>query len=332
MIKKIILILLLSAISVIKANTLAVDERDPFQEPITNSEELISKLIVIHYNNAEELAKLLAEKNHGLLSTIGSVIPDKRTNSIWIQDNAKNLERISNFIKRIDIPIKQVLIEARIVNVDNTFMRNLGNEFRSISTSGRGDTSKLHMDLPGRATVFGNYNFIIAKLRNGVLIDMELSALESEGHAKIISRPQLVTLNREPAYIEAGDEVPYQEKTSYGNTSIAFKKAVLGLKVTPEIISEDKILLKIILNQDKVSQMRVQGEPAISTREINTQVIVANKQTIILGGIYEESKDQVTERIPFLGSIPFIGSLFTYKHTANERKELLIIITPKIIA
>jgi len=169
-------------------------------------------------------------------------------------------------------------------------------------------------------------------MNNGVLIDMELTALESEGRAKIISRPQLITLNREEAYIEAGDEIPYQEKTSEGDTSIAFKKAVLGLKVTPEIVSENKILLKITLNQDKVSQMTVQKEPAISTREIATQVLVNDKQTVVLGGIYEENKETVTERIPFLGSIPLVGSAFTYKHNANERKELLIFITPKIIS
>jgi type IV pilus assembly protein PilQ len=320
MIKKIILLLLLTVTSVMAdSSTEIVPSRDPFQEQAYN------ELFFIYYGNAESIAKLLRDETHTLLSSVGVVMPDKRTNSIWIEDTRENLQRINQFIRKIDIPVKQILIEAQIVNVDNTFMRNLGNEFVNNRSSG------LHMDLPIKAMMPGHYAFTLAKLKSGVLIDMELSALESEGHAKIISRPQLITLNREVAYIEAGNEIPYQEKTAQGNTSIAFKKAVLGLKVTPEIVSENKILLKIILNQNKVSQIKVRDEPAISTREINTQVIVNDKQTIVLGGIYEESKDQVRERVPILGTIPLIGALFNYKHIANERKELLIFITPKIL-
>ena len=326
-----LIIILLTTTTILADSEMAsAPAGDPFYEPIYANKT--SKLFFINYGDAEIIAKLLIEKNNGFLTASGIVVPDKRTNSIWVQDDPENLARITQYIKKIDIPVKQILIEARIVNVDDTFVRNLGMEFGGASTGKKkSNSSELNMDLPGQAMIPGNYTFTIAKFKNGMLLDMALSALESEGHAKIISRPQLITLNREPAHIEAGDEIPYQEKTAQGNTSIAFKKAVLGLKVTPEMVAENKILLKIILNQDKVSQMTVQGEPAISTREINTQVIVEDQQTIVLGGIYEESQDQVIERVPFLGSIPVIGRLFTYKHTTKERKELLIFITPKII-
>lgn len=312
--------------------------RDPFQEQSNNNKQelelknMYSILFFIHYGNAENIVKLLIDKSNNFLSPTGIVTADKRTNSIWVQDTQENLDKINKFIKQVDIPVKQVLIEARIVNVDDNFIRDMGNEFGTASSSSSNDSdSGLNMDLPSQSMAPGHFGFTILKINNGVLIDMELTALESEGRAKIISRPQLVTLNREEAYIEAGDEIPYQEKTSEGDTSVSFKKAVLGLKVTPEIVSENKILLKITLNQDKVSQMMVQKEPAISTRKIATQVLVNDKQTVVLGGIYEENKEAVTERIPFLGSIPLVGSVFSYKHTANERKELLIFITPKII-
>jgi type IV pilus assembly protein PilQ len=305
----------------IPATPVTTDTHDPFRE--NNQNNLNNKLIFIHYGNAEAIASLLTNK----VNSVGVVIPDKRTNSIWIQDTPENIKRISRFIEKIDIPVKQILIEARILNIDDTFVRNLGSEFgvAPVATNNSSGNSLATSLVTG---TLGHYDFIITKLKNGLLIDMELLALESKGHVKIISHPKLITLDRETAYIGAGDEIPYQEKTAQGDTSIAFKKAVLGLKVTPEIIANNKILLKIILNQDKVSQITVHEEPAISTREINTQVIVNNKETVVLGGIYEQSKDKIIERIPILGSIPIIGALFTYKHTANERKELLIFITP----
>jgi type IV pilus assembly protein PilQ len=159
---------------------------------------------------------------------------------------------------------------------------------------------------------------------------MELAALENEGHAKIISNPRLLTVNSKPAYIEAGAEIPYQEKTSSGATNIAFKKAVLSLKVTPEIIAK-KISLLIELNQDKVSELVVGGVPAIDTRAIKTQAILNNGETIVLGGIYEYATNKAWVRVPFLGSIPGIGALFSHQQTKLERRELLIFVTPEIV-
>ena len=160
---------------------------------------------------------------------------------------------------------------------------------------------------------------------------MELAALESEGHGKVISRPKLITLDHEPAYIDSGEDIPYQERTAEGNTNVAFKRAALSLRVTPEIIVNNKILLHINVNQDKVSALTIQGVPAIDTQEIKTQALVNSKQTVVLGGIYEQTKNAITTRVPILSSIPLLGLLFRHKQITTERKELLIFITPQIM-
>lgn len=162
-------------------------------------------------------------------------------------------------------------------------------------------------------------------------LDLELAALESEGRGKVISSPKLLTADRQAAYIESGAEIPYQEKTKRGDTSITFKKAVLSLKVTPEIVAEDTVNLLLQLNQDKVSQLTVNGVPVIDTRKIQTQALVRNGETIVLGGIYEWSKSNNIIGIPVLGKIPLLGLLFRKQETKMERKELLIFVTPRIV-
>jgi len=329
----IIFILMLVCIKTITA------ARDPFQESLLqNDNNIINSataqsdiLIPIHYGKAEDVEKLLTTKSSNFLSSRGNVSVDKRTNSIWIEDAKDRLNKISNFIKNIDVPVKQVLIEARVVNVDENFTRELGLEFGTTKETENKVVDGLTMDLPSVSTDIGHFSFTLAKLKSNTLLDMELSALESEGHGKIISRPKLITLDREPAYIDSGESIPYQERTSQGNTNIAFKKAVLALKVTPIIVSQNKILLHISVNQDKVSVFNVQGVPAIDTQEIKTQVIVNNKQTVVLGGIYEQNKDNVVTKIPVLGSIPIVGILFRHKTSETKRKELLIFITPQIV-
>ncbi|GAH07718.1 unnamed protein product, partial [marine sediment metagenome] len=237
---------------------------------------------------------------------------------------------LRQLISKIDQQVQQIQIEARIVTVDENFMRELGIEFGTSTTTSTGPKG-LNMDMPLQSITPGHFNFVLAKLSNNTTLDMELSALESEGHAQIISKPKLITLNRRPAHIAAGEDIPYQEKTGEGNTSTTFKKAVLGLEVTPNIVSQNKVLLNINVNQDKPSTLMVNGVPAIQTREIQTQALVNNKQTVVLGGIYEQSKTKQITRIPYLGSIPLIGIFFRKTITQNQRKELLIFITPEIL-
>jgi type IV pilus assembly protein PilQ len=296
------------------------------------SQNLTTALIPTHYAKATDLAPLLQTKNHDLLSERGSVIADGRTNALWIKDTPKNLGQIRAFIQEIDIPAKQVSITARIINMDESSVEDLGLEFGTVTEGNSNHTAgQLHVDAPLTVGDIGHFTLAIAKLADNTLLDLELSALAREGHAQVISNPQLMTANQQPAVIESGQEIPYQEKTSSGATNTTFKKAVLSLKVTPLITPDNKILLTLAVNQDKVSTLTINGIPAINTQEIQTQVSVRNGETLVLGGIYEQSNSEVVERIPFWGSVPLMGALFSHKQTNHERKELLIFVTPSIV-
>lgn len=300
------------------------------QQADLQTQPLTSALISLHYAKAEDIKNMLLNKNQDLLSERGAVGADIRTNSIWVKDTPDKLTTIRMFISKLDIATQQVMITARIVNVDENFVRDLGVRF---GTTAIHDLSVdgLSMDMPAPVLQPGQFTVAIARLADNTLLDLELSALESEGHAKIISNPRLITTNRQTAVIESGQEIPYQEKTLGGATNVAFKKAVLSLKVTPEITPFGKIVLNLIVNQDKISSIFVHGVPAIQTQDVQTQVLVNNNQTIVLGGIYEQSERNVVERIPFLGDIPLLGGLFRHKKIQSERKELLIFVTPTIV-
>jgi type IV pilus assembly protein PilQ len=298
-------------------------------------QEPVAKLIPIHYAKAKDLAALLQAKTNNLLSPRGSVTVDERTNQLWIKDAPTRLAQIQNFLQGIDIPAKQIQIAARIVNADESSVEELGLKFGTVTSNTSAtptQTDQLHMDMPLTIDNVGHFTVAIAKLGQGTLLDLELSALEREGRARIVSDPELITSNRQPALIESGQEIPYQEKTSSGATSVAFKKAVLSLKVTPEITPENRILLNLTVNQDKVDTLSVNGVPAISTQQVQSQVLLNDGETIVLGGIYEQINSNVTERIPFWSAIPVLGKLFTDKQTRSERKELLIFVTPKLVA
>lgn len=276
------------------------------------------KVFNLRHTSAENVDKLL--KPAGVLSVHGRSGVEASTNSLVIADTDDKIAAIGKLLKQIDTPAKQVLIEARIVSADENFMQELGVELGSNNKNGiKIDSHR------------GQFNFQVAKLGNNALLDLELSALESEGRGKIISRPKLLTTERQDAYIEAGAEIPYQEKTKEGDTSTTFKKAVLSLKVTPEVVADDLISLSLQLNQDKVGQLVVNGVPTIDTRRIQTQVLVHDNETVVLGGIYEWSKRTIVTRVPFLGKIPVLEILFRKKEIKMERKELLIFVTPRIM-
>lgn len=274
----------------------------------------------LHHSSADNISKILGPA--GVLSPIGKAGAEARTNMLVVADTSDKIAALKYLLKQVDVPVKQVLIEARIVSADEKFASDLGLEFAMTQTK-QATTS---IDLNS-----GRVNFVIAKLTNGSLLDLELAALESEGRGKVISSPKLLTADRQAAYIESGAEIPYQEKTKRGDTSITFKKAVLSLKVTPEIVAEDTVNLLLQLNQDKVSQLTVNGVPVIDTRKIQTQALVRNGETIVLGGIYEWSKSNNIIGIPVLGKIPLLGLLFRKQETKMERKELLIFVTPRIV-
>lgn len=282
----------------------------------------------LHYAEAQDLEKIL--KPAGVLSNNSGISADPRTNTLLISDAASNIASVGQLVHAIDNPLHQILIEARIVCIDADYAHELGAKFGTHKTEQILPRQKINVDLPLDTMETGVADISILKLANTRTLDLVLSALENEGKAKVISSPKLITTERQAAYIESGSEIPYQEKTSAGATNVAFKKAVLSLKVTPEIVSANKINLVLELNQDKVSQMTVNGVPAIDTRKIATQVSIQNRDTIVLGGIYEWANAETTTRVPYIGKIPLIGMLFTNKEKKQQRKELLMFVTPII--
>ncbi len=319
------------AVSSIRNPFHTINRQPSFSRKQNNTENPIQSIFInIHYANAKDIVKFIANKNLGLLSAQGHISADARTNSIWLSDFSRNTTKIKRLIKKLDAPVKQILIKARIVNVDNAFVKDLGVIFKT-HTDDTKSTDKLAMDLPIQTQDIGEFTIPIAKLGDLGLLDLQLNALEKEGHAKLISSPELMTLNRKAAVIESGQEVPYQQQTGEGNTTVAFKKAVLRLKVIPQIMPNHRVLLNLAVNQDKVGTLTVNGVPAIRTQRLNTQVLVKNGQTIVLGGIFETVNSQQEEGVPLLRKIPLLGVLFRRRTRVSERKELLIFVTPMII-
>lgn len=304
-----------------------IDQLASYSAAAKDSQNLTTQLIAVHYAKAVELGEMIQDTKNNLLSERGSLTVDPRTNTLWIKDTAERLEQVQQFLKAVDVPARQVSIAARIVTVDQDSLADLGIKFGTATIS----ADDAHGALPAVIDDPGHIRFSVARLGPTSVLDLEIAALAQEGRAEIISKPELITANRQSATIESGQEIPYQQGTSSGATNVAFKKAVLGLKVTPEISPENQIMLLLKVNQDQVSPLQVNGVPAINTQEIETQVRVHDGETIVLGGIFVDSKNNRVEHIPFLGKIPLVGALFANKETHNERKELLIFITPKIL-
>lgn len=306
----------------------------------------------LNHIKAAQLAMLLKADKNNFLSVRGAVFVDERTNSLIVQDNASKLALIKQIIEQLDVPVRQVLIESRIVFVMNEFEKALGVAFSSLKPhlpleapmapesditeiQTRSDWSnRLNVHLPvalsSGALNMASLGWTLAKLPGGTLLDLELMALENEGLGKIISSPRLVTSNQQQAYIESGEEIPYQEVTASGATSVAFKKAVLRLEVTPQITLDNHILLDLKVNQDSRGIV-TNGVPAINTREMATRVLIADGETIVLGGIYQHHKTRSKMRVPFLGKLPLLGWLFRNQSRRFQKNTLLIFVTPHII-
>ena len=298
-------------------------------DPIPHNQRALTqiKIIPIYYANIDSVYKFLMNKKYQFLSEFGVLNIDKRLRQLWIKDDQEHIKTITNVIKQLDLPNKQVLIKARIVNIDTHSLQSLGFNFSNhISTQ---TPEGFMVDLP--KTKERKMSFPIATLKAGVIIDLQLNALEQAGHAQILAKPELTTLNHEVAFIQSGEEVPYEEKTQSGSTSIAFKRAALRLSVTPEVLPNNRILLKLSVSQDKISTINIAGKPAIHTQKIKTQVLVDNQQTIVLGGIFEEMNDQSHQKTPFFSKIPLLGLLFRQHFHAFEHKELIIFVTPCIL-
>lgn len=297
-----------------------------FQKALENAAPLVTRFWQIHYTKAEEVLRWLKTGPTSLLSERGQAQVDSRSNLVGVRDTAERLETIERLIQHLDVPLKQILIETRLASVDSDFERELGLRFLPIENKMEGseeDPKPLSQSAP--------FNFAITAFSDNRLLDLKLAALENQGKGELISSPRLFTANQQTASIEAGEEIPYQETSRNGATSVVFKKAVLSLKVTPELLPGKKVLLQLQINQDRPNTRLVLGVPTISTRQLLTNVLVSSGQTVVLGGIYETNTEYSREGLPWLGSLPLLGSLFQVNHQRKNKRELLIFVTPRII-
>jgi type IV pilus assembly protein PilQ len=344
------------------------------QAAISELEPLYSEYLQVNYAKAGDLANLIsADSENSMLSGRGSIAVDERTNTLLIQDTAKRLQDIRRLVRTLDIPIKQVLIESRIVVVNDNFSRDLGvrlgvtaaewngtNTLLTTTGTGSGTDTMVgsaisNLQDPANGTPFpldipslsNRYNvnvpiaepagrFSLAVLGVDYLVDLELTALEAEGRGEIVSTPRVITANQKEARIEQGVEIPYQQSASSGATTIQFKKAVLSLTVTPQITPDNNIIMDLKVHKDSVGEIISTGGlggtvPSIDTRSVETQVLVADGQTVVLGGIYETSRRETINKVPYLGDIPFVGFFFRSKQYENNKAELLIFVTPRIL-
>jgi type IV pilus assembly protein PilQ len=317
---------------------------------------LINETIQVNYAKASDLAALIQSKEKSFLSARGSINIDQRTNKLLVQDTVDNVDLIIALVEELDIPIRQVLIESRIVLAGTQFTRELGVKFgvssetlsgsRSVATAGSLNAAdswnqfgvtpqldeRLNVNLPAISSTAGSIGLAIAKLPFGTLLDLELSAAQAEGKSETVSSPKVITADQQEAIIESGQEIPYQEASSSGATSVSFKKAVLSLKVTPQITPDDRIVMDLTVNKDSPDFANlVQGVPPINTQNVETQVLVDNGETVVLGGVYEQTKTKSINRVPFFGDLPLVGGLFRNKTETNDKQELLIFVTPKLL-
>lgn len=317
---------------------------------------LISETIQVNYAKASELASLLKTKGSELLSERGNVSVDERTNKLLVQETAERIDAIISLVNELDVPVRQVLIESRIVLASTNFSKEVGVRFgvsrdyvgsdgRERATSGNlnavdqlinNDTltspDRWNVNLPAASSSAGTIGMALARLPFGTLVELELSAAQAEGETEIVSSPRVITANQQEAVIESGQEIPYQEATSSGATSVSFKKAVLSLTVTPQITPDDRIIMDLEVKSDNPDFGNlVLGVPPINTQNVQTQVLINNGETIVLGGVYEQTKSNTINRVPFFADLPIVGALFRSKSEQDEKNELLIFVTPKII-
>lgn len=325
----------------------------------TELAELSSIIVPVSYAKASDIAELfIGDGEVTMLSQRGSITVDERTNSLLLRDLPESIDVIKEIIKTLDVPIKQVQIEARIVTINEGHLDELGVRWggtningsttiggsieNNLATIGLYDGGKsglpvddfLNVNLGLVNPAASSVAFQVAKLGSNLLLDLELSALQAESKAEIISSPRLITTNKKSAYIEQGTEIPYLEASSGGAASVSFRKAVLSLMVTPQITPDNRLVLDLIVTQDRPGQVVKTGTGeavAIDTQRIGTQVLVDNGETVVLGGIYQHSLSNSVEKVPLLGDLPLLGALFRRSSENIGKKELLIFVTPKVV-
>ena len=341
------------------------------QQQISELEPTHTEAFQLNYQKAADVQKLLTDPQQRILSKRGSAVVDARTNTLFVQDTPSRLGEVRKLIAKIDIPVRQVMIEARIVEANDTFSKNLGARLGYNETaagmhpflgSGAGSTfggslnntgtvtgqmgsattstttgfspNMLNANLPAaglNSFNAGQFSFILFNSAMTRFLNVELSALEADGKGKIISSPRVLTADQVEAVIEQGTEIPYQQATSSGATAIAFQKANLALKVKPQITPDGNVIMTLDVSKDAPGTVTPQGVQ-INTKHVQTEVLVENGGTVVIGGIYEQSSQTDITKVPFFGDLPYVGFLFKNNTTNTSKTELLVFITPKIVS
>jgi type IV pilus assembly protein PilQ len=337
------------------------------QQQIVDLEPTRTESFQLNYQKGADFQKLLADPNQRILSKRGSAVVDARTNTVFVQDTPTRLEEVRKLIRKVDVPVRQVMIESRIVEATDTFGRNLGVRLGYHDMTGQGNKigsqdgtpvrvtpggqlvdpgfhtgqvatappfdSSLFVNLPVPGLAGANpgaFSLVLFRESAAKFVNMEITALQADGKGKIISSPRVITADQVEATIEQGTEIPYQQATSSGATSVAFKKATLSLKVKPQVTPDDNVIMNLNVHKDSVGSNTLAG-PSIDTKQIVTEVLVENGGTVVIGGIYTQTENSQTNKVPVLGDLPFVGWMFKQNLKTDNRSELLIFITPRII-
>ena len=331
------------------------------RQQISELAPLRTEFIEVKYASATEIFNLFqaSDETEGVLSSRGSVIVDERTNSIILTETTKKINEFRAVLEKLDVPVRQVLIEARIVTASSNFGEDIGVRWGGLGF-GSFDNGSYETQSGGSLTTVGDVrdtlsvgeplsftspdhlvvdlgvqaaeatSFAVGIVSDKYLLELELSALETEGHAEVIARPKVITADKQKASISSGVQIPYQEASSSGATSTSFAEAVLGLDVKPQITPDGRIIMELEVKQDTVGAV-FNGVPSINTNSISTQVLVNDGDTIVLGGIFTTQVTESITKTPFLGDIPYLGTLFRRKTKSDQKQELLIFITPRLI-
>jgi type IV pilus assembly protein PilQ len=326
-------------------------------QQIEDLEPMRTEVFTLKYQKADAFKTLLSDEKQKILSKRGSAVVDARTNTLFVQDTPRHLEEVQRIMNKIDVPVKQVMIESRLVIADERFGRSLGTRFGiqkqqvttgtsygasggltssaplALGTGAVGGTGNqdLNVNLPV-ANSFGNFAFSLFRLPAGFMLNLELTALETDRRGKVVSSPRVTTANQQKALIEQGTQIPYITPASSASAipAVAFKNAVLSLAVTPQITPDDKIIMDLEVKKDRVGQI-FNGIPSIDTQRVQTQVLVANGETAVLGGIYEQTERTDLDKVPFFGNLPIIGNAFKRTIKQSDKTELLVFITPRVM-
>lgn len=360
-----------NVLTVAPADEIAARERQLLEneKQIRELAPVYTDLIPINYADAAEIASVLAgSEGESLLTEQGSVQVVERTNSLLVKDTQAKLDEVRTLLEQLDIPVRQVLIEARVVTLSTSYKKELGvkwsgginngSDNRLILAGGRNTNLKLdngvpitgngrrNFDLSGLSSGFTGENVFtdlgvsgvtsaalgIGFATNGTLLNLELSALLSDGGGEVISQPKVITADKQTAIIKAGKQIPYVEASSSGAATVAFQDAVLSLEVTPQITPEGRVIMDIKVTNDDTTETAANGVPIIDKNEITTQVLVDDGETVVLGGVFKQTKSNRVDKVPVLGDIPYLGSLFRRKASKDEKSELMVFITPRVVA